>query len=339
MIVRRSLLKGGGVLALSGLCGQLVPAVAEEGIQAPVFAGRRYPKIRVPENACDCHHHIYDPVRFAYVPEDVRNQSPAGVDAYRLLQKRLGTTRSVIVQPSAYGFDNACTPDALKQMGASARAVVVVNESISDGELDAMHALGVRGIRFNIATGASKDRDPIKESAAARACVRLARAVLDERRRYRGDGELHPAASQPDRLDHRGHIPQPEGTAHPAFKVICGLLEKGQAWVKLSGLYQDTKVGEPGYADTVKVGKAFVDAAPERMLWDRLAPPVDLLRAQALARRREHARPARRAGPRRNRPPPDSRREPRNAVRLRSIEAAPRHVLYRSFKNHSPGAS
>ena len=49
--------------------------------------------------------------------------------------------------------------------------------------------------------------------------------------------------------------------------MICGLLEKGQAWVKLSGLYQDTKVGEPGYADTVKVGKAFVDAAPERMLW------------------------------------------------------------------------
>lgn len=267
MNVRRSLLKGGGVLALSRLCGHLASAVAEEGIQVPYSSGRRYPKIRVPENACDCHHHIYDPVRFAYVPEDVRNQPPAGVDAYRLLQKRLGTTRSVIVQPSAYGFDNACTLDALKQMGASARAVVVVNESISDGELDAMHALGVRGIRFNIATGASKDRGPIMNLAQrvhafgwhVQFWMSAADTVAMESFLQRLPNQIV--------FDHRGHIPQPEGVAHPAFKVICGLLEKGRAWVKLSGLYQDTKVGEPGYADTVKVGKAFVDAAPERMLW------------------------------------------------------------------------
>ena len=45
------------------------------------------------------------------------------------------------------------------------------------------------------------------------------------------------------------------------------MVEKNRAWVKLSGLYQDSAAGEPGYADTVKVGRAFVQFAPERMVW------------------------------------------------------------------------
>ena len=272
MVSRRELLKGGGALALSGVCGPLASAVAAEakspqGIQVPYSAGRQSPAIKVPENACDCHHHIYDPIRFPYVPEDVRNQPPAGCDAYRLLQKRLGLTRNVIVQPSAYGFDNACTLDALKQMGSSARAIVVVAPSISDGELNAMHAQGVRGIRFNISTGASKDRNAIMTLAQrVHAFGWHVQFWMGANDTVEMESFLHQLPNQLV-FDHRGHIPQPEGVSHPAFKVICGLLEKGRAWVKLSGLYQDTKVGEPGYADTVKVGKAFVEVAPERMVW------------------------------------------------------------------------
>ena len=271
MISRRSLLKGGGALALGEISGQLTGAIAAEanqpaGTQVPYSSGRQYPTINVPQNACDCHHHIYDPIRFPYVPDDVRNQPPAGVDAYKLLQKRLGIGRNVIVQPSAYGFDNACTLEALKQMGASARAVVVINTTISDGELSAMHGHGVRGIRFNISTGASKDRDAIMTLAQrVHALGWHLQFWMNAKDTVDMESFLYQLPNQIV-FDHRGHIPQPEGVVHPAFKVICGLLEKGKGWVKLSGLYQDTKLGEPSYADTVKVGKAFVDFAPERMV-------------------------------------------------------------------------
>lgn len=237
------------------------------GLQVPYCAGRQFPTLPVPANACDCHHHIYEPVRFPYVPEDVRNQPPAGVDAYRLLQKRLGTTRNVIVQPSAYGFDNSCTLDALKEMGESARGIVVINESITDNELEAMHALGVCGIRFNIANGGAKDRD---------AMMRLAQRIhplgwhVQFWMSAADTVELAPLlATLPTQIvfDHRGHMPQPEGIAHPAFKAICALIDHGKAWVKLSGLYHDTKVGDPSYADTLAVGRAFADFAPERMVW------------------------------------------------------------------------
>lgn len=80
-ITRRTFLKGtglafaalGGVQNSEGFASQAAPSGE---IQVPCSAGTQRPKIKVPANACDCHHHIYDPVRFQYVPEDKRNQPP-----------------------------------------------------------------------------------------------------------------------------------------------------------------------------------------------------------------------------------------------------------------------
>lgn len=134
--------------------------------QVPYCAGRNFPKYHIPKGACDCHHHIYDPVRYAYQPSDTRNQPPSTVDVYRMLQKKLGLSRNVIVQPSAYGTDNRCTLDALRAMGKEqTRAIVVVDESVTDADLTAYHDQGVRGIRFNINCGYSGDWTKIERLA------------------------------------------------------------------------------------------------------------------------------------------------------------------------------
>lgn len=241
--------------------------VADKGLQVPYSAGRARPTIAVPPGACDCHHHIYDPVRHPYAPDDVRNQPPATVDAYRMLQSRLGLTRNVVVQPSAYGTDNACTLEALGQFGKEARAIVVVDASITAAELTRMHELGVRGVRFNISTGGTRDSRVIRS---------LARRIAD----LGWSGQFWMSANDtvqlaglldelPSRIvfDHRAHLPQPEGVAHPAFEVVRRLIDKGRTWVKLSGLYLDSKAGDPAYDDTLRIGRAFVELAPERMLW------------------------------------------------------------------------
>ena len=68
-------------------------------------------------------------------------------------------------------------------------------------------------------------------------------------------------------FDHMGHIPQPMGVKHPAFTIIRRLVDKGRTWVKLSVTYDNTKDGPPTYADVTKVAQAYVQAAPERMVW------------------------------------------------------------------------
>jgi hypothetical protein len=113
----------------------------------PAFAKDPKVSFAVPDGACDSHHHIYDP-RFAFNPKAVLKPPYATVSDYRALQKKLGTSRNVMVQPSTYGTDNTCLMDVLAQMGENARAVCVVNSTVTDAELKKLHTAGTRAIRW-----------------------------------------------------------------------------------------------------------------------------------------------------------------------------------------------
>ena len=113
----------------------------------PNSAGIEPPKLKAPANACDCHHHIYDPARFPMPPSKRRAPSNGAVADYRLLQKRIGTARSVVVQPRNYATDNRVTIDALAQLAPNSRGIVVVHPTITDAELKSFNDAGVRGRR------------------------------------------------------------------------------------------------------------------------------------------------------------------------------------------------
>ena len=79
------------------------------GLAVPPFAQTAFallakPSFAVPNGACDCHHHIYD-TRWTYAKEAVLRPPPATVADYRAYQKKLGTSRSIIVTPSSYRFN------------------------------------------------------------------------------------------------------------------------------------------------------------------------------------------------------------------------------------------
>ena len=114
----------------------------------PHSVGLNRPQRPLPPGACDSHMHIFDP-RFAPSAHWPRTPPVAPVVVYRQLQARLGTTRTVVVTPSTYGTDNACTLDALDQLGDAARGVAVVDEDVSRDELAHLAARRVRGLRVN----------------------------------------------------------------------------------------------------------------------------------------------------------------------------------------------
>ena len=187
-----------------------------------------------------------------------------------MLQRRLGTTRAFIVQPAVYGTDNRAILEAVRTLGAEhTRAVGVLHPTVTDEELDALHAGGVRGLRFT-------QHDPTTAVTSLDMIEPLARRIAERgwhtQLHLRGD-QIVAMADLIERLpgtlviDHMGRLPQPEGTAHPAFAVVRRLMDSGRAWVKLSGAYLDTKVGPPRYPDATKVAREYVQAAPERCVW------------------------------------------------------------------------
>src|SRR5689334_1453396 len=257
---RRDILK---VVPVAALIARARPAAADS---VKWSAGSEKPKLKAPANACDCHHHVYD-ARFPVDPKATLRPADALVDDYRALQKRIGTTRNVLVQPSTYGTDNRCHLEALAAFGRTARMVAVVDDTVSADELKRMHGLGVRGIRFNLATGGATTQDMVEP---------LAKRVNDLGWHIQINAnpdkimEIMPILERvPSSIvfDHLAHIPQPDGVRHPLFAKVTALMDKGRTWMKLSGAYADTKVGPPSYADSSAVARAYAKAFPERCVW------------------------------------------------------------------------
>jgi predicted TIM-barrel fold metal-dependent hydrolase len=267
---RRDVLKTLSLAAAGGLAGCATGSTAAPATQAgPVkfSAGTATPKTPAPANAADCHHHIYN-AKFPVDPTATLRPPDALVPDYRALQRRIGTTRNVLVQPSTYGIDNRAHLEALAAFGPTARMVAVVNDRVSDDELKRMHAAGVRGIRFNLAQAGATTPEMMEP---------LSRRINDMGWHIQINAPatkimevmpiLETRVASPIVFDHLAHIPQPEGVNHPLFAKVRGLMDKGRTWMKLSGAYADTKVGPPTYSDSSAVASAYAKAYPERCVW------------------------------------------------------------------------
>jgi len=235
----------------------------------PHSVGTNRPSRALPLGACDSHMHIFDP-RFTPSPHWKRQPPQADVAAYRRLQQRLGTSRTVVVNPSTYGTDNACTLDALDQLGDSARGVAVVDQAVSDAELDRLAARRVCGLRVNFVTPQSwGETTPDMLTTLARKAARLGWHIQV----FAHPEQVAALAPVLERLptrvviDHLGRIDPAEGPAGAGFDVLRRLLDRGNTWVKLSGVYMRSQEGSPAYADVQWLGSALVKAAPERLVW------------------------------------------------------------------------
>lgn len=255
---RRSLLLGTAALGVLSIIDRRAFAASPASLTQRQFSP--------PAGACDCHHHIYDP-RFPTIAGAKLTPPPATVKDYQRLQHRLGTTRNVIVTPSAYGTDNRCLLDALSQMGNNARGIAVINSQTRDRELEQLHAAGVRGIRVLFGRTNPVQPDEIEP---------LAQRIKEfgwQMQFYMPAAQFASLADRmiklpvPVVIDHMGHVPEPAGQNSEAYKAVRRILDSGNGWVKLSGAYMDTKMGPPHYPDTSAIVRSYISAAPERVVW------------------------------------------------------------------------
>ena len=233
--------------------------------KVPNSAGCQAPKLKAPANSADCHIHVYDP-RFQPPVEKPQNGTVAD---YRLLQKRIGVSRVVIVQPRNYKTDNAPTVDAIRQLGiANARGIAVLHPTVDEAELKRLNDAGIRGIRFTLgnAKNAVVSIDMIEPLAKMIAPYGWHVQLNMDPEQVVASAAMLKRLPVQVVFDHMGKPPMPAGINDESHKVIRGLLDAGRAWVKISGAYivSDTP---PQYAATTAVAQAFVRAAPERAVW------------------------------------------------------------------------
>ncbi|HSH91553.1 MAG TPA: amidohydrolase family protein [Ramlibacter sp.] len=220
----------------------------------------------VPHGACDCHFHIYEDGR-PLAPTATFKPPHAPVPAYREVQRALGLTRAVVVQPTGYGFDNSCTLDAIAALGPASRGIAVIEPGTSDQRIEELHEAGIRGVRYFMLPGGVLHWDSL-EAMSARIADRNwnINLQLDGRELPRHKDMLLRLAS-PLVIDHTGKFLEPVTPESEAFGALLQLLDSGRCWVKLSAPYETSRHGPPKYEDVGRLARVLAQRYPQRCLW------------------------------------------------------------------------
>jgi predicted TIM-barrel fold metal-dependent hydrolase len=227
---------------------------------------------QLPPNACDCHTHVIGP-RGAYPMVEDRHYTPGPASHGALLAHLAlhGLQRVVIVQPSVYGTDNRCMLDSLDRLPDTARGIAVLDHDVDAATLARLHRRGVRGLRVNVESAGVRDARAV-QMALARWADRIAGlgwhlqvyAALDT---VAALADPLARLAVPVVLDHFAMLPADTAAGDARAAVLLELLRSGNAYIKLSAPYRLSPSGVPDLQQVIHWANAFVQAAPERVLW------------------------------------------------------------------------
>jgi len=227
------------------------------------------PRYVPPAGAVDAHCHVFGPMadfpfsaKAKYLPQD------AGPDMLFALRDRLGFARNVIVQASCHGTDNRATLNGIARSNGKARGVAVVDPAISEAELAALHAGGMRGIRFNFLKRLVDDAPKDKFLEVARRLptgwhivVYFEADILDELRPFLD------AIPVPLVIDHMGRPDVTQGPDGADMRNFRKLLDsRPDIWFKATCPDRLSPQGEP-YDDFVAAVRPLVEDYADRVLW------------------------------------------------------------------------
>src|SRR3984893_2136539 len=197
----------------------------------PVRTPRR-PDIVLPNGSVDTHVHVFEP-GYRLSPGRGYNPPDSTLADLKHLHATLGIDRVVFTQPSIYGTDNSAILDGMAALNAEtpnrARAVVAITLDMSDDELAALDAEGVRGVRLNTD---NKGGMPIEMDAIPDLAARIAPFGWHIEFLFPGKDiialmPIFAAVKVPISIGHFAYQPAIAGVRGPGFKELIELVRRG----------------------------------------------------------------------------------------------------------------
>jgi len=232
----------------------------------------RRPSVVLPKGSIDTHVHVFER-GYALSPRRGYNPPDSTLADLEHLHATLGIGRVAFTQPSVYGTDNSAILDAMAKLNrrtpGRARCVVALGMDITDKELSALDASGVRGVRLNFD---NKGGMPIGIGDIAQLAARIRPFGWHLEFLFPGRQiiELMPAFTAlevPMSIAHFAYQPATAGVGAPGFRALVELMRRGNTWIKISGANRVSATDLPPYDDVKPMAQALIEAAPERIMW------------------------------------------------------------------------
>lgn len=224
-----------------------------------------------PAGAVDAHCHVFGPGDlFPFAPERKYTPCDASKDQLWALRDYLGFSRNVIVQATCHGADNRALVDALNHSNGLARGVATVKASVTDEELTALHAAGVRGVRFNFV---KRLVDALPFDSLSSIAERIKPlgwhiVIYFEAQELPELYDFFTALPTTVVVDHMGRPDVSKPVDGPEFELFVKLLRENENfWSKVTCPERLSLSGAPTYDDFVPFGRRIVELFPDRVLW------------------------------------------------------------------------
>ena len=270
---RRDCLMGLGTVAALALRSDAAGAV-EATARAPAILGpdpdTRTPIFRPPPFSCDTHTHIFGPdAIYPFSAERTYTPPEAPLAMFKALHAKIGFERAVVVNATLHGFDNRVATDAIAQSGGFYRGVANVTDSMSETDLQALDAAGIRGCRFIFLKrfGGVANPQAFQRIVARAAALKWHVVIYLDTEAVVDFAPLLRALPTPYLIDHMGTISAAKGLQGANFQALLDLQRSDEkCWVKISGPERASATGAP-FHDAVPFAKALIDGAPDRVVW------------------------------------------------------------------------
>jgi 2-pyrone-4,6-dicarboxylate lactonase len=242
------------------------------------YSGPSKPRFKLPAGAVDAHCHVFGPSKvFPYAPERKYTPCDASKEQLFALRDHLGFDKNVIVQATCHGSDNRALVDALKASNNKARGVATVGRDVSDAELKALHAVGVRGTRFNFVKrlADSTPREVLQEIAAKVAPLGWHIVIYFEAQDLPEFYDFFTSLPTTVVVDHMGRPNVDKPVDGPEFALFLKMMrEHSNIWSKVTCPERLSVSGPPAlkgeqnaYRDVVPFARKLVESFPDRVLW------------------------------------------------------------------------
>ena len=246
------------------------------------YAGPTKPAFKLPAGAVDAHCHVFGPGdEFPFAPE--RKYTPCDASKAQLfaLRDHLGFARNVVVQATCHGADNRAMVDACRASNGKARGVATVKRSVTESELQQLHAAGVRGVRFNFVKRLVDftPKDELLEIAACISELGWHVVIYFEAVDLPELWDFFTVLPTTVVVDHMGRPDVALPIDGPQFSLFLEFMRRHpNVWSKVSCPERLSVSGPPAlpgkiggersaYRDVVPFARRVVEAFPDRVLW------------------------------------------------------------------------
>jgi 2-pyrone-4,6-dicarboxylate lactonase len=247
-------------------------------VNFPPDPNPKTPRLAMPKGACDSHFHVYGPPNIFPFTDKRRYTPPAApVEHYLQVADVLGLERGVMVQPNVHGFDTAITIDAVEKSGGRLFGMIRADPKLSAEQYRALHAKGVRGIRFNIAhhLGDVFDEDGYFRIVAKVEPLGWPIDLHLDADQLEARIPMIRKTNLPVIIDHMARVKAELGPLDPYAKVLIDLAGEKNVYMKLSGANRIMARGA-SFGQVVPIAQALIAKAPDRMIWGTDWPHSDV---------------------------------------------------------------